>query len=906
MAHFHDNALIGASGQGGYQIERSLRFHSGDSAYLNRTYSGACQDAKLMTISVWVKRGRLTTSGQQPIFSSYSAVRFGGDLTWTTADKIQFRPGGNGDGASNQYSISTDAVFRDPSAWYHIVIQYDSTQATSTNRQKIYVNSVQQTVTGNYPTQNYLHTYAFNNANNQIGAYTSYGSDYLDSYLTEFHFIDGQALTPSSFGETDTITGVWKPKKYSGTYGTNGFYLKFADNSIGVDLTSTATLTAPFGGTAENARVADSVYLISNTTTGSGFTLVQEDFGAVKQLSRYYIAAMYFTGGSSTFELQYSTNGSSWTAAASLSITASGQNFSGNINVNARYVRLQATAFGVNGQGGIDSLIIYQDPLGVDSSPNSNNWNVNNFSVTAGAGNDSMIDTPTPYADGGNGRGNYCTLNPLDSGTQSGVVDGNLVYYYANISAWITAGGTIAVNQGKWYWEATASNIGASSDAIVGIGAASDYYVGANYYAGQGATNYGYFSLTGNKLNNNTGTTYGATYTNNDVIGVALDMDAGTVTFYKNNVSQGVAFSGLTGLYKPIVSSKSGILALNFGQRAFAYTPPSGFLALNTQNLPEPSIKKPNQWMDINLATGNNSTQTITNAGGFQPDLVWMKIRSASENHILYDSARGTDNFLVPNLTNAAASGGGQGLTSFNSNGFTLGSINPNYAGSPTFVAWQWKESATPGFDIVTYTGTGSATTVAHNLGVAPSMIIAKGRTNVDNWPVGHASRGWDRHILLNSTAAEAVTSTTWNNTAPTSSVFTVGTDTRINQNGINYVAYCFSEVAGFSKFGSYTGNGSADGPFVFCGFRPRYVLMKRTDSAADWVVIDAIRNSYNAAGKWLLPNDPAAEYNFDALYPIDILSNGFKIRTSVGSLNGGTIIYAAFAESPFKYSLAR
>jgi len=202
------------------------------------------------------------------------------------------------------------------------------------------------------------------------------------------------------------------------------------------------------------------------------------------------------------------------------------------------------------------------------------------------------------------------------------------------------------------------------------------------------------------------------------------------------------------------------------------------------------------------------------------------------------------------------------------------------------------------GFSIVTYTGTGANATISHGLGVAPSMIIAKGRTNTDNWPVGHTSRGWDRHILLNSTNAEAVTSSTWYNTAPTSSVFTVGTDTRINQNGITYVAYLWSEVAGFSKFGSYSGNGSADGTFVFCGFRPRWVMMKRSSGVENWQIYDAVRDTYNVAGLQLLPNTSGAES--DGRPILDILSNGFKLRNSTGGGNvSATYIYAAYAEAP-------
>jgi hypothetical protein len=210
----------------------------------------------------------------------------------------------------------------------------------------------------------------------------------------------------------------------------------------------------------------------------------------------------------------------------------------------------------------------------------------------------------------------------------------------------------------------------------------------------------------------------------------------------------------------------------------------------------------------------------------------------------------------------------------------------------------------------VTYTGTGANATVGHGLGVAPSMVIVKSRSIVDNWRVGHnylnnGSSPWNYSLILNATVANLLDSTIWNNTAPTSSVFSIGTDATVNQSSATYVAYCFSEVAGYSKFGSYTGNGSSDGTFTYLGFSPKFIMLKRTDTTENWIIYDAARDTYNVAGKELLPNSSAAEGTYTIL---DFLSNGFKLRNSAGSVNanGGTFIYMAFAENPFKYSLAR
>jgi hypothetical protein len=247
-------------------------------------------------------------------------------------------------------------------------------------------------------------------------------------------------------------------------------------------------------------------------------------------------------------------------------------------------------------------------------------------------------------------------------------------------------------------------------------------------------------------------------------------------------------------------------------------------------------------------------------------------------------------------------------LTALNADGFSLGTdttlVN---ASANSYIAWQWRESITAGLDIVTYTGNGANRTIAHNLGVAPAMVIVKryDAPNTGNWQVRHRSIAATDSIQLNATSAAAAAATVWNSTAPTSSVFSVGTSTDVNATGGTYAAYCFAEIAGFSKIGSYTGNGSADGPFVFCGFRPRFVMIKRTDVANNWLIYDSSRNSFNVVGQRLVPDAASEEVTLDAF---DFTSNGFKLRTSDAGRNatGGTYIFAAFAEVPSKYALAR
>jgi hypothetical protein len=370
----------------------------------------------------------------------------------------------------------------------------------------------------------------------------------------------------------------------------------------------------------------------------------------------------------------------------------------------------------------------------------------------------------------------------------------------------------------------------------------------------------------------------------------------------------------------------------NFGQRPFAYTAPSGFKALCTQNLPTPTIGATsatlaNKYFDINLWTGNGTSQTLTNSGGFQPDWVWLKSRSSGTNfHNLFDVIRGATKHLFSNST-AAEGTNAQSLTAFTSTGFSVGNDNDVNQSSGTYVGWQWKAngagstntagsitstvsaSTTSGFSVVTYTGNGtSGATIGHGLGVAPSMVIVQTRTGTNNRdkPVYHVSVGNTGVLTLNSTVATQTSSGFWNNTTPSSTVITLGNDQNTNQNSSTYVAYCFAAIAGYSAFGSYTGNGSADGPFVYCGFRPAYVMAKKSSGIEIWYVLDSKRGTYNVNKPRLNPNNSDAE---SSTYDImDFTSNGFKFRNSDTSWNGNgdTYIFAAFAENPFKYSLAR
>jgi hypothetical protein len=367
----------------------------------------------------------------------------------------------------------------------------------------------------------------------------------------------------------------------------------------------------------------------------------------------------------------------------------------------------------------------------------------------------------------------------------------------------------------------------------------------------------------------------------------------------------------------------------NFGQRQWAYAAPAGFKALCTTNLPEPTIADGSTVMDVALYTGNGSTQTISGLN-FSPDFVWIKTRSVVDAHALMDTVRGTTKVLFTSY-NGAESTEVASLTAFNSDGFTLGAYNNVNKSGASLVAWAWdagsstvtntagsitsqvRANASAGFSIVTYTGNGTAgATIGHGLGVAPEMIIVKCRNVARNWTVGHqgiASDPWTDYLTLNSTAAAGDLNTVWNDTAPSSTVFTVGTANGLNANTETHVAYCFAPVAGYSSFGSYTGNGLADGPMVYTGIRPKWVITKASSSTGLWNLHDTTRSNSNPTSKLLWADSTSNEVDYaGGAFTIDCLSNGFKARAATASLNssGVTYIYAAFAEHPFKTARAR
>ena len=947
-----------------YEIGRSLRFRNSANAHFNRTPAVA-SNRRTWTFSGWVKLGS-SFGSLRTLFGGYSGTANG-----TIRTNISVYDDGTLAIDNQRMQIATDwrlyttQLLRDPSAWYHIVFALDTTQSMDSNRAKLYVNGVQVSSfsTLAYPALNY--DAGVNTTSNQyIGRYydSSGGSVYTDAHMTEFNFVDGQQLDPSYFGYTDSITGIWQPKPYTGSYGTNGFYLPFSENSstlnLGRNLAGSnyftyseqfdnaawskyqSSVTANVTTAPDGTTTADK--LVGTTGTTGDHQVSQSSMVTAADNANYTFSCYAKAAERSIFRLYIQKRDGSTYAYSDFDLTAGqittayGGPYAGAIPtityVGNGWYRCTSTVNVGTGSGGVSAIISYASAtaetagyglyiwgaqinvgstvdryISTTSAASNNDWTPNNFSITAGATYDSMVDSPTNVFTtatdvGGVVPGNYCTLNPLDN--TATISAANLSVTRDGTGAHLGTRGTIGITTGKWYWEATYVSAGSVAGSSA-TGVALSTWVQNDYCGQTGSWSY---HSNGNKYLNGAGTAYGATYTTGDIIGVAFDADAGTITCYKNNASQGQLVSGLTsGPYFPAASVyASSAWSFNFGQRPFAYTPPTGFKSLNTTNIQALGTAavanaaiQPNKWFDATQYGATAANLSVTNAGNFQPNLVWIKSRTSAQSHTLYDSVRGPT--LQLNTNNTGAEGTYAGVNSFDSGGFSIGTADNNTSGNQ-YVAWQWKQSSTSGFNIISYTGNGSVMTISHNLGVAPKFIMIKERTSVSNWVIQHDSLGWTQGFLGFGGVGPTTTTAFSNNVTPTSSNFTVSAysygDNTLTR---KYIAYLWAEVPGFSKIGTYTGNGSTDGTFVYTGFRPKYVLIKRITGTPTevWVQADAIRNTnlFNPAQYYLSPDLTQAETTSIAY---DFVSNGIKFKNNSQNESGSQYIYIAFAESPF------
>ena len=590
------------------------------------------------------------------------------------------------------------------------------------------------------------------------------------------------------------------------------------------------------------------------------------------------------------------------------------------------------TSTDVNASGGTYIYAAFADTreyaYWYDQSGNNNDWTSEGGLTES----DVMLDSPT---------NNFATFNPLSGSTGLTLSEGNTELTSSGSSTpWRHKASSFMVSEGKWYYESVFKN---SASSMVGITNADSSTAVLDNDVDENV------SYRNNGASYNEGTInsgFGATYTAGDIIGIAFDCDSQTVTFYKNNVSQGTESYSIPNIATLTTTSDTGSFVANFGADSsfagnktpqgnqdsngigdFYYAPPTGFLALCTANLPDVDVI-PSEHFNTVLYTGTGSSNAISNLG-LTPDFTWIKSRSNTEGHGLVDSVRGATKLLSSNTTDSEATSANY-VASLDSDGFTVGTSTLTNGNGYTYVAWNWKAggtavsntngsitssvSANPsaGFSIVSYTGVnnssyGSGTTavIGHGLSETPDLIIVKSRDNVnDNWVVHHKDSAINTTIFLDKTDALATGRSEF--TAVSSSTFSVLGPNFVNRLGENYISYCFHSVESYSKVGSYVGNGNDDGTFIYCGFRPAYVMVKRTDASGNWDVIDTVRNEYNDPDKNLQANTSVAEFT-NTRY--DILSNGIKMRRgSSGDTNasGGTYIFIAFAESPFKHTNAR
>ena len=874
MSLFGNPMLAGSAGQGpsadlGDTIDQSLRFSG--SQYLTGPTGTS---TSTYTFSAWVKKAFLQTNR-------------------TSGYILGLNTNGNGFGfytdqlSSSLPSYYSAARFRDPSSWYHVVANttgqyWINGEAVSDSPSSLINPSNDAFVIGTlYPAQA-----------------SSYG---WVGQIAQVYLVDNQELDADHFGKYNE-DGVWVPQDYTGTYGTNGFHLTF-DSS------------GKAGQTGDGAGIGADHSPNNNHFTPTGF-----DTGDVG----LYSPALTTT---STFE-----SGRPATAA-----------FDGSTSTYARskFVGEELTFQPSNGIAFTNTLRVWGGPSagqllsyndGSDISLNANNWtNV----VTSGGGtlNKLIVDGNTTDAalsavevDGtilvdntdndvdyfDTPTSNYATFNPLHQRLTS--------LNHANLgigtsSSWNHTSGTIVVPEtGKYYYEYVATS---ASNGRVGF-----MNIDRNQQDGAitGITGYWWVGGGGEVYDNGSQQTSVTSWTNGDVIGIRFDRDNDEVKAYRNNtLIHTWDISSVTERLAPMVSgANTPDNTINFGQMPFIYTPPDGFSALQTNNLPEPTIKNGKEHFDVVTFTNSTSGNTITGLN-FQPDLVWIKVRNQPYSHRLADSVRGVQNYLISNANNAEQTNQSDSLLSFTSDGFTTGA--QGQANGDTNVAWCWKAGGTAvsnsdgteastvsantdaGFSIVQWTPDGAAGTVGHGLDAAPECIFLKGLDS-SAWYVYHASAGATHYASLSATIEFFPSSAVWNNTAPTSSVFSVGSVGNANRGGAAAIAYCWHSVEGFSKFGSFEGNNNnGDGPFVYLGFRPSYLLCKAADiDTENWIILDSTRSTSNVTADYLMANKNQTDRDGSTfVIGVDFLSNGFKCRGNNNINTGtGTYVYMAFAENPF------
>lgn len=840
------------SSQASNVAKNSLRIASSNgngagnlSTYLSKTFSvsGNC---KKWTFSTWYKP-TINTTGHQILHagsSSNNRVLLNNNSTGLFLSQTI--------GGVSTIILGTSSYFYDPTSWYHLVVNFDATNATSSNKLKFFVNGGEITdfnidrrslITN---TEYYVGSACIHHIGGNIDTPPATpASSFGDYQITETTFVDGLQLDASYFGGYNSILNTWIPKKYNGSFGINGFYLNYSDTSnIGKD--------------------------------NSGLN----------------------------------------------------NNFTGN-NINL-------------------------------SAPLSSNLY------------DLSVDVPGNYGldsgKGGEVKSNYSTFNYYNKHSTINVTKGALsAFTSTDIAAWRSVVATMGVSYGKWYCEFEVIS-GNTSNGIM-IGTVSQTYSAYEpsttapvLYPGYIDGSYGYYGFNGNIYHKSASKSYGSTYTMGDIIGMAMDIDNRRLYFSKNGVWQNsgnpelgtnpaATLSAISAAWFPAIGLyRTQSVVANFGQKPFVFTAPIGFKSFCNYNLLEPIIKVPNQYFRNVDYTGSNSTITYSTST-FSPDLIWIKNKGASTDHLIIDTTRGATSGLATNTSNQQTF---INNISFINNGLSLPTGDNRYNNIlNNYISWNFKKGKLPGIDIVSYRGTGTASNnINHSLQAEPSVVLIKSLSGdvPGIWSMWHKSTyaplNGQYWLTLNNTNTAfnpgapggAIPGNPLGNAIPTSSSFNVGFNnnvtgyTLIVPNGTsstnwrpqgtnylpagiptdfnNFIAYLFTDVDGFSRFNSYTGNGLADGPYVWCGFKPALIIVKSAigNIAGNWAMYDNVRDNGNANNFVLYSNLATQQTEYGSNLGVDILSNGFKIKGTSTDINAAQNVYIflAFAELPAKYSLAK
>ncbi len=923
------------AGKKAYEVERSLRFNDGDNTYLNRTPSST-GNRRTFTWSGWIKRSKLDASDNAHVFfdsrdgeSQTIECTFG----FLTNNTFFFDVTGAG--------IRTNALFRDVSAWQHWVIAVDTTQATSSNRVKIYVNGVQETSfsSANYPSQNY-ETAINAQYLHSIGRYNNGG--HHDGYMAEVNFINGLQLTPASFGATDVITGQWNPKKYTGSYGTNGFYLNFSDNS-GTTATTLGKDSSGNGNnfTPNNFGTGDAVK-DSPTNNFCNFLSIQKT--AETTFSEGNLKATS-SNSHKTFYGNFGLRSGKWYwegLAVAGSTTKWTYGVSDIENTKNTQISGQNYLLAVSSGSPSDATYAFGDAVSIYNTNLYKNGSVvsSSYQTTPSAGDiiGIALDVDTGkvwFARNGTWiNGSATASTTLNESSHDTTVATGKVY-------------NAAFSAENCSWQTNFGQDSSFSNAKTAQGNTDGNTQGDFYYAVPS----GFKALCSANLPDPTILLPNKHFETELYTGTSSTVTVNTLEFQpdwvwckvRSKANRHALFDSVRGATKRIHSNLTDAevtdadTLTSFNSNGFTIGADAGDSGSNANG---------HTFVAWNWNGGDTDGKTYTvtvvdDSGnkyrfdGFGTSAVTLDLAEGGTYIFNYPSAHP----LKFSTTSDGTHGGGSeyttGVTHNSSTQVTIvvaasaptlyyycsshsgmgGAVNTNSTlGSSNFDGTTQstaKVNATAGLSIVTYTGTGSGANIGHGLGVAPQVVITKARSATSGWAVLHTvgDPNAEYRLVLNDNGGYSSYQggNLWNDTVPTSTHFRVSSDASTNASGVTYVGYVFSEVAGYSKFGKYTGNGSTDGTFVFTGFRPALVTVKQTSGSNNWVTWDNARepnNEMQTVLEWNASSaDGASQYT-----AIDFLSNGFKHRTDFvrSNTSGGTYIYFAWAEAPFKNARAR